>query len=80
VVSEESATLGFGREKLLGMHADHSEICKFDNRDNPRYTQVILNLKKLCDDAIITASEGAAAEAAAVGDPDAGTALDNLNG
>ncbi|KAI9656999.1 MAG: Serine active site containing protein 1 [Trizodia sp. TS-e1964] len=54
VVEPESATLGLmpEREKQLGLDANHSQICKFESEEDPRYKQVESNIIHLINKAI----------------------------
>ncbi|KAI2633761.1 hypothetical protein GGS26DRAFT_554645 [Hypomontagnella submonticulosa] len=53
VVDKDSATLGLPgtREKQIALDANHRNICKFDNEEDPRYQQVADNIVKMINDA-----------------------------
>lgn len=61
IVDEKSAKLGLSsaREKQISLAADHSSICKFEDKDGDDYEQVIGNISTLAENAIKTLKERA---------------------
>ncbi|KIX06231.1 uncharacterized protein Z518_04206 [Rhinocladiella mackenziei CBS 650.93] len=37
IVGEDSAVLGLPKEQVRGLPADHHDVCKFNDRDDPKY-------------------------------------------
>ena len=59
IVDQQSATLGFPvtQETQIGIHADHSHMCKFDHEQDHAYEQVSENLVELIGRAIDSSRE-----------------------
>jgi hypothetical protein len=61
--------LGYPGEKQIAVYADHSEICKFDTEENPRYEQVIDHIEELVHSAIQESADEATAGTTPGSDP-----------
>jgi hypothetical protein len=53
IVKRESALLNVANEMPLPLDADHREICRFSNPNDPRYNVVILAMANLIKNIIV---------------------------
>ncbi|KAI1091825.1 WD40-repeat-containing domain protein [Rostrohypoxylon terebratum] len=49
VVERHSATLGYPEEEIVAMNADHRQLCKFDNPNDPNYKLLRNALHRIVD-------------------------------
>ena len=50
IVPKESATMGAAGTIRAGIHANHSDMCKFGGRDDAGYERVMGYIRKHCID------------------------------
>ncbi|KAL2041461.1 hypothetical protein N7G274_005843 [Stereocaulon virgatum] len=48
IVDQDSAMMGVQGEKLIGIFANHTDMCRFDSKDNADYVVIVSAIQQLC--------------------------------